>query len=493
MKSNKKGSASIGIVVILIAIVLMLISAVIYLYSNGKIPVGNGTVVSGDKENNTVSADEQIKVILDNYAMWSMKTDNDVYRPYSYVVTDLDQNGRLEIIASTCQGTGIYTYSKYYEVNKTFDGLDEVKRNLLEGSSEADIGVKTVKAFVDKDKNEYHYILGDVIRNGAAEYYENKQDIMLKNGELSENILAYKTTIYKDSVPEITYQDTELKDITAEDYEKVEDEKFKGLEAKTVTLEWITQMDDDLDNVSGDVLKALLKKSYDGFKFSTSQVSNNETEENKIRREAYKAALKELMTSKKLPAGEDIEIFFDGSTSMEKNQFAIYDIDGDGHDELIIYWVTAPTAGQLSFIYDYDVNSKKFVSEFNDVPLLTFYDNGVIVALLSHNQGLAGGSFWPYFLYKYNKDSDMYDQIAMIDAWDKTVATSNYEGDKYPEDVDKSGDGIVYYVITDGDYDNRVPVSKEYYENWRRSYLDGAVEIKPEFIGFSEKNIEEIK
>ena len=79
MKSNKK--CSVGIVVILIAIVLMLISAVIYLYSNGKIPVGNGTVVSGDKENNTVSADEQIKVILDSYAMWSMKTDNDVYRP----------------------------------------------------------------------------------------------------------------------------------------------------------------------------------------------------------------------------------------------------------------------------------------------------------------------------------------------------------------------------------------------------------------------------
>lgn len=227
--------------------------------------------------------------------------------------------------------------------------------------------------------------------------------------------------------------------------------------------------------------------THDGTEIS------EEKEYNKIRREAYKAALKELMTSKKLPAGEDIEIFFDGSTSMEENQFAIYDIDGDGHDELIICWVTAPTAGQLSFIYDYDVNSKKFVSEFNDVPLLTFYDNGVIVALLSHNQGLAGGSFWPYFLYKYNKDSDMYDQIAMVDAWDKTVATSNYEGDKYPEDVDKSGDGIVYYVITDGDYDNRVPVSKEYYENWRRSYLDGAVEIKLEFIGFSEKNIEDIK
>ena len=498
MKSNKKGSASIGIVVILIAIVLMLVSVVIYLYSNGKIPAKDDTIVSGDKGNsNTSNVDEQIDLIVNNYSMWTMKTDDDTNKPYSYVVTDLDQNGRLEIIASTCQGTGIYTYSKYYEVNDTFDGLYEIKRvNYVEGASEPDIGVKTVKVFIDRDKNVYYYIFDDVIRDGAAIYYENRQDIMLKDGMLFEDNLAYKTTVYKDGVSEITYQDTELNNITAEDFENAGEKKFKGLESETVNFEWITQDGDDLDNVSIDELKTLLKKSYDGFKFSTSQVSTNETEDNKIRHEAYKVALKELMTSKKLPAGEDIEIFFDGSngaTSMEENQFAIYDIDGDGHDELIICWVTAPTAGQLSFIYDYDVNLKKFVSEFNDVPLLTFYDNGVIVALLSHNQGLAGDSFWPYFLYKYNKDSDVYDQIAMVDAWDKTVAASNYEGDKYPEDDDKSGDGIVYYVITDGDYDNRVPVSKEYYENWRRSYLDGAVEIKPEFIGFSEKNIEDIK
>ena len=317
---------------------------------------------------------------------------------------------------------------------------------------------------------------------------------MLKNGELSENILAYKTTIYKDSVPEITYQDTELKDITAEEYEKIEEEKFKGLESQSVTLEWLTQMDDDLDNVSGDALKVLLKKSYDGFKFSTSQISDNETEDNKVRHEAYKFALNELMTSKKLPVDtDDVDIYFDESKSMEENKFAIYDIDADGHDELIIYWVTAPTSGQLSFIYDYDVNNKKFVSEFTDVPLLTFYDNGIIVALLSHNQGLAGESFWPYFLYKYNKGSDMYDQIAMVDAWDKTLATSDYAGNKYPEDIDKNGDGIVYYIIADGDYDNKTPISKEDYEKWRSSYLTDAKKVEFEFVGLSEKNIGEIK
>ena len=121
MKSNKKGSASIGIVVILIAIVLMLVSVVIYLYSNGKIPAKDDTIVSGDKGNsNTSNVDEQIDLIVNNYSMWTMKTDDDTNKPYSYVVTDLDQNGRLEIIASTCQGTGIYTYSNWCENSKGF-------------------------------------------------------------------------------------------------------------------------------------------------------------------------------------------------------------------------------------------------------------------------------------------------------------------------------------------------------------------------------------
>lgn len=492
MKLNKRGS--VAVVVILIAIVLTLISITIYLYSNGKIPAGNETVISGDKENNNIiNVEEQIKVITDNYAIWSMKTDDDMYRPYSYVVTDLNQNGRLEIIASSCQGTGIYTWSKYYEVNKTFDGLEEIKRELPEGTSEADIIVKTAKVFIDREGNEYHYIFSDLIKNGAAEHYENKQDIVLKDGKLSENILAYKTTIYKDSVPEIKYQDIDLEDILPEEYEKVEDEKFEKLEYKNVNFEWLSQVDDDLDNVSGDALSKLLTKSYNGFKFTIPEVLNEAIKDNEVRHEAYKKALKDMMKSRKLPTEEDVELYYEKSMNMEDNKFAIYDIDNDNNDELIIEWVTAPTAGQLSFIYDYDVETGKFVNEFFDVPLLTFYDNGVIVALLSHNQGLAGGTFWPYYLYKYDKASDLYEPIAMVDAWDKSVAATDGNGNKYPEDVDKKGDGIIYYVIEDGDYENKVPVSKEYYEEWRSSYLDGAKEVKLEFVGFSEKNIEDIK
>ena len=483
MKTNKKS----GIILALIIVLVLIVVAIVYLYSKRDISTKN-TVVSGEENSiNVKNADEQIKLITDNFDMWSLKTEDDMYEQYSYVVTDLDQNGRLEIITSNCQGTGLYTYSKYYEVNENYDGLVEIKRDLEEGSSEADIDVKNVKVYIDKDKNEYHYIFSDLIRNGATEYYENKQDIVLKDGKLSENVLAYKNTIYKDEVPEVTYQDTELKDITEAEYEKIEEEKFKGLECKNVTLGWITRLDDDLDNVTTE-MSSLLTKSYDNFKFEDVTASEEEIKNNEIRHEAYKNALKDIMTSQKLPTDEDIEVYYDETMNMADNKFAIFDVDNDGHDELIIEWGAAPTAGQFSFIYDYDVEEKKFINEFNDIPLLTFYDNGVIVSLLSHNQGLAGDNFWPYFLYKYDETSDTYKQIAMVDAWDKSYSPTNY-----PEDVDKNKDGIVYYIITDGDFENKTPISKEDYENWESSYLKGANKLEIEFVGFTSENIENIK
>lgn len=492
MKLNKKVPMLIGVIVAILIVLLI----VIYLCSNGIILVNNSSH-SGDVGNSiSLDAEKQIKLIVDNYDVWTMKTTDDKYKPYSYVVTDLDQNGRLEIIASTCQGTGVYTYSKYYEVNETFDGLVEIERDLPKLASEADIGVKTTKVFIDRIENEYHYIFTDLIKNGAAEYYENKQDILLKDGKLSEDVLAYKTTTYEDSVSEIKYQDTDLEDISSEAYEQIEHGWFKKLEYREANLEWIYQLEDNLDDVSTEKLNELLIKSYAGFKFTIPEELKEVVDDNKVRHEAYKKALNDMLEARRLPIIDDetIELYYDEETmDMVENKFAIYDVDNDGHDELIVSWVTAPTAGQSAFIYDYDIETQKFINELYEFPLLTFYDNGVIIALLSHNQGLAGENFWPYYFYKYDKKADLYEPIAMIDAWDKSFAETDSKGNQYPKDVDSKGDGIVYYVIEDGDYENKEPVSKEYYEEWRKSYLEDGREIKLEFLEFSTKNIENIK
>ena len=120
---------------------------------------------------------------------------------------------------------------------------------------------------------------------------------------------------------------------------------------------------------------------------------------------AYAAALETLLQRHMLPDGTDAgEQFGD----IAENQFAVYDVDHDGKDELILLYSTTATAGMAGYIFAYDNESGLLQTELQEFPSLTFYENGVVEAGWSHNQGLAGDTFWPYNLYQYNPDSDQY-------------------------------------------------------------------------------------
>ena len=242
--------------------------------------ISGDTKNSGEKEQTkAINVEKQIDVIMNNIDTWNLSTDEDIYAPYGYAITDLDQNGRLEIIASSCQGTGIYTYSNYYEVNESLNGLNKIERNVEEGSSEADIMLPTVKVFIDKASNEYHYIFDDLVKVGAAEYYENKQDIVLKNGRLYEKTIAYRNTVYTDSNPNVTLKDANNKEITAEDYALIENKLFSNLELKFANIEWVSTADVDFSSASDDELKNKLIESYEKFGFSDIEVNNTLDEE----------------------------------------------------------------------------------------------------------------------------------------------------------------------------------------------------------------------
>ena len=279
---NKKGSVGVAVVIILIVLVII-VGVFISINNKTKVMSNNisgDTKNSGEKEQTkAVNVEKQIDVIMNNIDTWNLSTDEDIYAPYGYAITDLDQNGRLEIIASSCQGTGIYTYSNYYEVNESLNGLNKIERNVEEGSSEADIMIPTVKVFINKATNEYHYIFDDLVKVGAAEYYENKQDIVLKNGKIYEKAIAYRNTVYTDSNPNVTLKDANNNEITAEDYEIIENKLFSTLELKLANIEWISTTDVDFSSISGDELKDKLTESYKKFGFSNIEANNTLDEE----------------------------------------------------------------------------------------------------------------------------------------------------------------------------------------------------------------------
>lgn len=201
---------------------------------------------------------------------------------------------------------------------------------------------------------------------------------------------------------------------------------------------------------------------------------------------AYQAALETLLNEHRFPEDAESRTFFGDTPSGD--QFAVFDVDGDGRDELILTYTDTTMAEMGASIYDYDAEQDCLVQELAAFPMLTFYDNGVIQADWSHNQGLAG-DFWPYTLYQYDKDADYYNPVGMVDAWEGTMFPEDFEGNPFPEDVDVSHSGYVYYIMDYGNYETDHPVDQAEYEAWRDSWLQGAGELTVPYQDLTEENI----
>lgn len=171
--------------------------------------------------------------------------------------------------------------------------------------------------------------------------------------------------------------------------------------------------------------------------------------------------------------------------------FALFDADRDGTEELIVQNTGGSMADMWVRIYGYDEASQAAYVELEEFPSLYYYDNGVIEAAWSHNQGMAGDTLWPYTVYQYSGETGRYERLAAVDGWDKNLSDV-WSGVAFPDDADQDGDGFVYYVITqEGGY------APEYgevmdngdYASWREEYLQGAFPAGPDFRPLTMENI----
>lgn len=173
------------------------------------------------------------------------------------------------------------------------------------------------------------------------------------------------------------------------------------------------------------------------------------------------------------PTMEDIG---NDETDDLADKYAIYDIDLDGKEELLISITSSTVAGMSEVIYDYDFNSNELISQLSEFPLTTYYDNGVITAGWSHNQGL-GPDFTPYDLYQYDTQQDTYIMVGSVDTWDKKYfPVDTWTDTIFPDELDTDGDGVIYSIrMRDEEeetwYDNAA------YEEWFQSYVGTANKI----------------
>lgn len=187
-----------------------------------------------------------------------------------------------------------------------------------------------------------------------------------------------------------------------------------------------------------------------------------------------------------LPDGSKLD--WTSSKEAAENHFAVTDIDGDGKEELLLSWTNASMAGHSFVIYG--CRQGTVYTQFSGFPSLRFYDNAAIEEDWSHNQGWSG-RFWPHYAYRYNPQSDLYEQVGFVEGWDKRVVSEGF-----PDDIDTDGDGLVYDVRpADVDwtigsrYEPERMMDGPAYEEWRQSYLNGSQEVEIGLIPLTEENI----
>ncbi len=163
--------------------------------------------------------------------------------------------------------------------------------------------------------------------------------------------------------------------------------------------------------------------------------------------------------------------------NMSDNKYAVLDIDGDGREELLVSISNASMAGMFESVYDYNSQSGEWNQQLVEFPSLTYYDNGTAKAEWSHNQGL-GESLWPFTLYRYDAQSDAYQEVGSVDTWEKSYREQDYEGNSFPDELDTDQDGILYYIYQPGGQANETPVNKSEYEQWLGSYVGNAQPVE---------------
>lgn len=213
-----------------------------------------------------IDYERQIALIAEKAELWK-GDEEQVTEPYFYAVTDLDQNGRLELIQSICQGTGFYTYTRLWEVNAEGTDLIACAYAVAEEESQPDVIANPDGAYFDEAQNRYYYIFRDDLRIGGAEYVQDWVAFSLRDGAVSTSLLGQKHTIYEENGVEVTvYTDADGAEIDEAAYNRAAEKAFSDLMAMDATIGWTDYMvSAEMDRLTTEELREVLKTSWKGF------------------------------------------------------------------------------------------------------------------------------------------------------------------------------------------------------------------------------------
>lgn len=251
--------------------------------------IENGPANYDNVPNREKPIDEKVQVIADSINIW--KFDKTAYEGsqalYDYCVTDLDQNGRFELITVVNipkAGGVVNAYDsvvKYYELNEDNTALLTLEC-VSDSQSQPDLctivenvnakDIDSCACYKDNETGRYYYVFADKTIDfnedtTKSEHYSKVAISVFEGKAYEETIATYSILREKGKEAVEVYVDGEGNEITAEEFENIEKTRFANCREMKVTFGWQgcseTNFDKELDPANNIFIKKLSDSFYD--------------------------------------------------------------------------------------------------------------------------------------------------------------------------------------------------------------------------------------
>ena len=167
-------------------------------------------------------------------------------REWRYAVTDLDHNGRLELVAASQHLADRSTSLKLWELNENNDALVECAVKLEEGESFPDILSENADTYHDPVTGAWSYLFYDNILLSETEAYTAKCSVTLRDGTLSYESYAFQFVSEQNGKRSVSYMDLNGGEISPEAFNAAGQQAFAGCEKSSSNFGWF-RFDDAKD------------------------------------------------------------------------------------------------------------------------------------------------------------------------------------------------------------------------------------------------------
>lgn len=184
-------------------------------------PVDVPVETENGSDSKVLNEEEQLQIIVANRSMWEIGVMGNP-ETTRYAVTDLNNDGVLELIAANTEGSMICTTADLYEVdveNSTLNHVASWGTNLETGEGTELEWFDYTYSWVIMDGN-YVYAVNNKVSLGAEGEKEYWYRVTWGDDGISEELFAYSTApqFSRDS-SEIKYYDADDNEITKNDFE----------------------------------------------------------------------------------------------------------------------------------------------------------------------------------------------------------------------------------------------------------------------------------